>query len=84
MNVAFPKLESGKELQSHSTFPHPPVKTVGDKGQVKSALYLFKNTIAKKLRHLKCIIDILEYNAASNLFLRQIYCRYIKTSMPNG
>lgn len=35
MNVAFPKLESGKELQSHSTFPHPPVKTVGDKGQVK-------------------------------------------------
>ena len=38
MNVAFPKLESDKELQSLSTFPHPPVNTLGDKGQVKSVL----------------------------------------------
>ena len=38
MNAAFPKLESGKEVQSLSIFPHLFVNTVGDKGQVKSAL----------------------------------------------
>ena len=31
MNVAFFKLESGKEVQLLSTFPHAPVNTVGDK-----------------------------------------------------
>ena len=38
MNVAFPKLESGKKVQSLPTFPHPLLNTVGDKGQVKSVL----------------------------------------------
>ena len=85
MNVAFPKLESGKKVQSLPTFPHPPLNTVGDKGQVKVSYNYFKIQlqIANKLPCLKCSIEILS-TMQPVMCLRQIYCRYINISMQNG